>query len=129
MLDKKEQMLADEEFRDLCLRYKDDKDSAIWDRMWELVYQACGSMVKTLLRGVKVRDLDELILDATLGSMNKIKKEFDKNGEFVLKYKLVTFVRSYCLYPVYKPSRKFNDHVISLDTYLENHPEEDIIDI
>ena len=128
MLDREEQLLADSEFRALCIRYGYDRDQATWNRMWALVTQACDSMVKTLLKGVKVKDLDELILDAAIGAMNKIRKEYDQNGEFVLKYKLVTFVRSYCLYPVYKPSRKFNDRVLSLDTYLDNHPEESIID-
>ena len=91
--------------------------------MWFIVIRAAESVVKSMLKGVDMpeEELREIILDTTMAAMKKIKKEFDKNNKFVLQNKLVTFCRSYALYPLYKPSKKFNDRCISLESYRESH--------
>lgn len=121
MLSKEEQLAADNRFRELCEDYAETKSKESWQEMWMIVAKASESVVKKMLKGVTVNDLDELILDTTCNVMAKLKKEFTNKGEFVLKNKLVTFCRSYALFPLYKPSKKFNDRVISLEGYNETH--------
>lgn len=120
-LTKEQQKQADDRFRELCKEYETNKSKAIWDELWMLVNQAAEATVKSMLKGVNATDIDELITDTTINTMNKIKKEYEKNNHFELKYKLVTFCRSYALYPLYKPSKKMEDRCLSLEGWQETH--------
>lgn len=120
-LTKEEQKAADERFRELCKDYEANHSKEVWDEMWMIVKDASGSMVKKMLKGVDIDDIDEVIIDTTAAAMDKIRKEFNKNGKFELKNKLVTFCRSYSLWFLYSPSRKFNDRVISYESYISTH--------
>lgn len=127
-LTKEEQEANEDRFRSLCIEYSTDPTKEIWDEMWDLVCRASESIVKSMLKGVDLPEieLEEIILDTTIAAMGKIRKEFEKNNCFVLRNKLVTFCRSYALYPLYKPNKKFNDRVISLEGYRETHSDLDL---
>lgn len=85
------------------------------DKMFFYVKDAVESSIKKKLNGVKRKDVDDLVMDATLYVMQR----YDKNPKYHIDY-LLTAAHFASLYILYNKKQKMLDNELSLETYYTN---------
>ena len=96
--------------------YNKTKSKEAWDKMYFYINDAVESSIKKKLNGVKRKDVDDLVVDATLYIM----KRYDKNPSYHIDY-LLTAAHYASLYILYNKKQKMLDKELSLETYYTNY--------
>ena len=96
--------------------YNKTKSKDALDKMYFYVSDAVEAAIKKKLNGVKRKDVDDLVADATLYIM----KRYDKNPEYHIDY-LLTAAHYTSLYVLYNKKQKMLDKELSLETYYANY--------
>lgn len=96
--------------------YNKTKSKDAWDKMYFYINDAVESSIKKKLNGVKRKDVDDLVVDATLYIM----KRYDKNPAYHIDY-LLTAAHYASLYILYNKKQKMLDKELSLETYYSNY--------
>lgn len=86
------------------------------DKMYFYVSDAVEAAIKKKLNGVKRKDVDDLVANATLYIMRR----YDKNPEYHIDY-LLTAAHYASLYILYNKKQKMLDKELSLETYYANY--------
>lgn len=86
------------------------------DKMYFYVSDAVEAAIKKKLNGVKRKDVDDLVADATLYIMRR----YDKNPKYHIDY-LLTAAHYASLYILYNKKQKMLDKELSLETYYANY--------
>jgi Uri superfamily endonuclease len=86
------------------------------DKMYFYVSDAVEASIKKKLNGVKRKDMDDLVADATLYIMRR----YDKNPKYHIDY-LLTAAHFASLYILYNKKQKMLDKELSLETYYTNY--------
>ena len=96
--------------------YNKTKSKEAWDKMYFYINDAVESSIKKKLNGVKRKDVDDLVVDATLYIM----KRYDKNPSYHIDY-LLTAAHYASLYVLYNKKQKMLDKELSLESYYTNY--------
>lgn len=96
--------------------YNKTKSKEAWDKMYFYINDAVESSIKKKLNGVKRKDVDDLVIDATLYIM----KRYAKNPSYHIDY-LLTAAHYASLYILYNKKQKMLDKELSLETYYTNY--------
>ena len=96
--------------------YNKTKSKEAWDKMYFYINDAVESSIKKKLNGVKRKDVDDLVVDATLYIM----KRYDKNPSYHIDY-LLTAAHYASLYILYNKKQKMLDKELSLESYYTNY--------
>ena len=96
--------------------YNKTKSKEAWDKMYFYINDAVESSIKKKLNGVKRKDVDDLVVDATLYIM----KRYAKNPSYHIDY-LLTAAHYASLYILYNKKQKMLDKELSLETYYTNY--------
>ena len=96
--------------------YNKTKSKEAWDKMYFYINDAVESSIKKKLNGVKRKDVDDLVVDATLYIM----KRYDKNPTYHIDY-LLTAAHYASLYILYNKRQKMLDKELSLESYYTNY--------
>lgn len=96
--------------------YNKTKSKEAWDKMYFYINDAVESSIKKKLNGVKRKDVDDLVVDATLYIM----KRYDKNPLYHIDY-LLTAAHYASLYVLYNKKQKMLDKELSLESYYTNY--------
>ena len=96
--------------------YNKTKSKDAFDKMFFYVKDAVEASIKKKLNGVKRKDVDDLVSDATLYIM----KRYDKNQEYHIDY-LLTAAHFASLYILYNKKQKMLDKELSLESYYTNY--------
>ena len=96
--------------------YNKTKSKEAWDKMYFYINDAVESSIKKKLNGVKRKDVDDLVVDATLYIM----KRYDKNPTYHIDY-LLTAAHYASLYILYNKKQKMLDKELSLESYYTNY--------
>lgn len=96
--------------------YNKTKSKEAWDKMYFYINDAVESSIKKKLNGVKRKDVDDLVVDATLYIM----KRYAKNPSYHIDY-LLTAAHYASLYVLYNKKQKMLDKELSLETYYTNY--------
>lgn len=124
MKTKKQIEEEDEEFHKLYEEFLINRDKKIWDRMFQLVYETCESVIKKKCIGLTVPDFDGKVLETAMDVMKRLAKEIKQN-KINLPKKLATLVYSYSLWALYNPANKFFERQISYEEYVSNNGDQD----
>lgn len=96
--------------------YNKTKSKEAWDKMYFYINDAVESSIKKKLNGVKRKDVDDLVVDATLYIM----KRYAKNPSYHIDY-LLTAAHYASLYILYNKKQKMLDKELSLESYYTNY--------
>ena len=96
--------------------YNKTKSKEAWDKMYFYINDAVESSIKKKLNGVKRKDVDDLVVDATLYIM----KRYAKNPAYHIDY-LLTAAHYASLYILYNKKQKMLDKELSLESYYTNY--------
>ena len=96
--------------------YNKTKSKEAWDKMYFYINDAVESSIKKKLNGVKRKDVDDLVVDATLYIM----KRYAKNPSYHIDY-LLTAAHYASLYILYNKKQKMLDKELSLESYYSNY--------
>ena len=76
------------DFQKVLKEYKCNPCKETWDPLWPYVYDACLNIGKSKCYGIRVQNLEDKCLDATMKVMKKIKEEYKIKYS---KYKISMF--------------------------------------
>ena len=96
--------------------YNKTKSKEALDKMYFYINDAVESSIKKKLNGVKRKDVEDLVVDATLYIM----KRYAKNPAYHIDY-LLTAAHYASLYILYNKKQKMLDKELSLETYYTNY--------
>lgn len=96
--------------------YNNTQSKESFDKMYFYVSDAVESSIKKKLNGVKRKDVDDLVADATLYIMQR----YDKNPKYHIDY-LLTAAHFASLYILYNKKQRWLDNELSLETYYTNY--------
>ena len=96
--------------------YNKTKSKEALDKMYFYINDAVESSIKKKLNGVKRKDVDDLVVDATLYIM----KRYAKNPSYHIDY-LLTAAHYASLYILYNKKQKMLDKELSLESYYTNY--------
>lgn len=97
-----------------CLKeYDSNPNKKTWDPLWSYVYDACLNIGKSKCYGLRVQNLEDKCLDATMKVMKKIK-------EGTRPEKLSSFCYLYVIGVIYNKKQIRIDREVDIDLFLNN---------
>lgn len=96
--------------------YNENQSRESLDKMYFYVSDAVEASIKKKLNGIKRKDVDDLVADATLYIMQR----YDKNPKYHIDY-LLTAAHFASLYILYNKKQRWLDNELSLETYYTNY--------
>ena len=100
-------------FQECLSRYDLNPTKQNWDALWPFVLDACMNMAKSKCYGVKVLNLDDKVLDATIKIMEKIK-------DGIRPRKLSSYCYLYVIGQLWNIKLQRQEKEIDIDSFLDN---------
>ena len=100
-------------FQECLSRYDASPTKQNWDALWPFVQEACMNMAKSKCYGLKVLNLDDKVLDATIKIMEKIK-------DGIRPKKLSSYCYLYVIGQLWNIKLQRQEKEIDIDSFLDN---------
>lgn len=126
MKSKSECEFIKEVFYDLLDEYNKSRSKEIWDKMFFILYDIAMSLCKKKAKGIKIPDLESKALDATIYSMDLIKRG---KGPSRKLNSLYAWLNNQVIAELYNAKLQTVEREISLDVFTLESQEEMLQDM
>lgn len=100
-------------FQECLKEYDSNPNKKTWDALWPFVQDACMNMAKSKCWGIKVLNLEDKVMDATIKIMQKIK-------EGTRPEKLSSFCYLYVIGQLWNVKLQREEREEDLDSFLDD---------